>query len=224
MKNKHKTQIAAASLLCLGHILTGANAVCAQQNTMSDRAMERSRFYTAPREYQIVDERPVIRDFREAPSNGGQIGIPNGPGGGPGAGGLGNLGGGSGANATLPAGGLPLSGGNDPGYRNAPVGMGSLPKSGFGASNIPAGGMGPRGILPGVNTGVVGKVMNQAQAVRKPGVAPMRGASIKGPAVSAVSSGPPAASSYGGYSNHPTGAVNNNRTELGLRGRLLRGK
>ncbi len=52
-------------------------------------------------------------------------------------------GGGSGPNATIPATGLPLSGGTGQAYRNAPIGMSSLPKSGFGGSNIPAGGMGP---------------------------------------------------------------------------------
>ncbi len=213
-----------ATLLSLSQIVIGAQASYAQ-GTMSDKAMEKSRFYTAPREYQIIDDRPVIRDFRDAPAAGGQIGIPNGPGGGQGAGGMGGIGGGSGSNPTIPATGLPLTGGTGPGYRETPVGMSSLPKSGFGGSNIPSAGMGPRGILPGVSMGVVGKVMNQNKPVPT-AAAPMRGVSLKGPSGgrSAGSSAPPTVTSYGGYGSHPTSYGNSSRTEQNVRGHLLRSK
>jgi hypothetical protein len=212
-----------ATLLSLGQIAISMQASYAQ-GTMSDRALEKSRFYSAPREYQIVDERPLVRDFREAPANGGQISIPNGPGGGQGAGGLAGIGGGSGANATIPSTGMPLgNGARDPGYRNAPSGMSTLPKSGFGASNIPSGGMGPRGILPGVKMGVVGNVMNQ----KKPAAAaPIKAVSLKGPSGGgpAKSSAPVTTASYGGYGSHPTSYGNNSRSEQNVRGHLLRSK
>ncbi len=219
--NNLSVAFAGATLLTLSQ--TG-QAVYAQ-NTMSDRAMERSRFYTAPREYQIVDERPVVRDFREAPVTPGQMGIPNGPGGGQGAGGMGGIGGGgSGPNTTIPSTGLPLTGGTGPGYRNDPAGMTTLPKSGFGGSNIPAHGMGPRGILPGVTTGVVGKVMSQ-NAPKQTAAAPMRASSLKGPSGGGAPSGPPSVSGYGGYGNSPTTSYeNSSRTEQNVRGHLLRGK
>ncbi len=88
MKNVLSQHKQIMTLLCFGQFVICAQASYAQ-NTMSDKAMEKSRFYTAPREYQIIDDRPVVRDFREAPATGSQIGIPNGPGGGPGAGGMG---------------------------------------------------------------------------------------------------------------------------------------
>jgi hypothetical protein len=229
MKNVLKQQkyLGLAVLLSCGQIVVGTQAVYAQ-GTMSDKAMEKSHFYTAPREYQIIDDRPVVRDFREAPQTGGQIGIPDGPGGGQGAGGMGGIGGGSGANPIIPSNGLPLTGGTGPAYKNAPIGMNSLPKSGFGAtgSNIPAHGMGPRGILPGVSMGVVGKVMSQNKPVAAH-AAPLHGVSIKGPSVGggkATPAAPTAVTSYGGYGSHPTSYGNSSRTEQNVRGHLLRSK
>lgn len=224
-KHINKSHIKLMALFCFGYTILNAQSVNAQ-NTVNSRALERSRFYTAPREFQIVDESPVIRDFREAPATGSQINLPNGPGGGPGAGGSAGIGGGSGANATIPAGGMPLSGGasgGNPAYRNAPVGMTSLPKSGFGGSNIPARGLGPRGILPGVTTGVVGKVMSQ----NKPAVVhtPARATAFRGPSTGVIKHvAPPSATSYGGYNSHPVSYGNNSRTETNVRGHLLRGK
>lgn len=216
----HKIQL--ASLICFGQILFGAQAGYAQQHTMNSNSMEKSRWYTAPREIHIVDERPVIRDFREAPTNPGQIDLPNGPGGGPGAGGMGSIGGGSGVNPTIPSTGLPISGSHDPGYRNASAGMSTLPKSGFGGSNIPSHGMGPRGILPGVTTQVLGKIANQNKPTA---AAPARGISLKGPSGGGGSSGPATVTSYGGYGNSPSTTYgNSSRTEQNVRGRLLRGK
>jgi hypothetical protein len=226
MKNVLKQQkyLGLATLLSLGQIVVGTQTSYAQ-GTISKKALEKATFYNAPREYQLINDDPVIRDFRDGPQTGGQIGIPNGPGGGQGAGGMAGLGGGSGVNQTIPANGLPLTGGTGPGYRNAPIGMTSLPKSGFGGSNIPAGGMGPRGILPGVTMGVVGKVMSQNKPIPTH-AAPLHGVSLKGPSVSgkAAPSGPPTVTNYGGYSNHPTSYGNSSRTEQNVRGHLLRSK
>jgi len=226
MKNLSAQQkyLGIATLLSLSQIIIGTQASYAQ-GTMSKKALEKATFYNAPREYQILDDGPVIRDFREAPQTGGQIGLPNGPGGGQGAGGIAGIGGGSGANQTIPSNGLPLTGGTGPGYRNAPIGMTSLPKSGFAGSNIPAGGMGPRGILPGVTMGVVGKVMNQNKPVPAP-AAPMHGVPLKGPpgGSSPGPAAPAVVTSYGGYGSHPTSYGNSTRTEQNVRGHLLRSK
>ncbi len=192
---------------------------------MSTKALEKARFYNAPRQIDILDDRPVIRDFREAPTAPGQIGLPNGPGanrGGAGAGGVGDLGGGSGANTTIPGGGLPLQGGSGPAYRTAPGGLGTLPQSGFGGTNIPARGLGPRGILPGVNQSVVGKVMNQSKQVSQAAAANRAKAlSVRGPSAGPTKPSAPSVNSYGGYGNSPTAYGSGNRTEQKVRGYLL---
>lgn len=198
------------------------------QNAVSTKALEKTRFYNAPRQIDILDDRPVVRDFREGPESAGQIALPNGPGGGaaggPGAGGVGDFGGGSGANTTIPGGGLHLPGGSsEPGYRNAPAGMRSLPQSGFSGSNIPARGLGPRGILPsGVSTGVIGKIVNQNKRISQAQAAnPARAMSVRGPSGGGKPSGGPSVANYGGYGNSPVSYGNSNRTDLKVRGYLL---
>lgn len=137
----------------------------AQGNSVNAKAKDKVRWYNAPREFQIIDDRPVIKDFREAPSSGQQIQLPPGPQafGGMGGGGGGAMGGDDGG--TLPSGGMPLGGGGQPAYRTGgPMDpMGGLPKADFGhrPSNIPAGGMGPKGPLPGgfTTNRLAGKMM-----------------------------------------------------------------
>jgi hypothetical protein len=199
------------------------------QNTTSvnKKALEKSTFYSAPREIQILDERPVVKDFREAPENAGSIDIPPGPNagsvGGHGGGALGPNGGAPGAN--IPAGGLQLPAGNSPTYREAPAALRTLPKSGFGGSNIPARGMGPRGLLPGITTGVVGKIMAQNKPTPTGEAAgPAKGMKANSGRTVGNTAGPAAASYSGGYG---TGAGPNyggsaSRTETFVRGSLLR--
>jgi len=201
----------------------------AAQN-VNRKAIEHTTWHTAPREFQIVDDSPIIRDFREAPQNPGQIAMPPGPsanpGGGHGEGALGPLGGGA---PSIPAGGLPLQGGNGPGYRTNPSSipnLGTLPNArGFGGSNIPARGMGPRGLLPnGSSQNVIGKLMAQKKPV------PVANAAAPARALSAPAAKPmaapaaPAVASYGGNSIPHLGDFggNGNRTETFVRGSLLR--
>jgi hypothetical protein len=212
--------------LCLAQLVVLAPTVFAQGAVMSDRAMERSHWYSAPREYQIVDQRPIINDFRTAPVKPGQIAIPPGPGaaGGPGGGSLGDPSGGAGGSSVIPDGGLPVGGGSAPGYRSDPSGMSSLPKSGFGGSNIPVGGMAPRGILPGVNQSVVGKIMQQNKY--KPAAVPARAVAARGPAVVNAPTKPsaPSVNSYGTNYSSPNSYGSGLNSSQKVVGHLLRQK
>ena len=212
--------------LSIAQLIVLAPAVCAQGMTMSDRAMEKSHWYTAPRQYQIIDQRPIISDFREAPVKPGQIAIPPGPGavGGPGGGALGDPSGGAGGTSVIPSGGLPIPG-SGPAYRSDPAGMSSLPKSGFGGTNIPIGGLAPRGILPGVNQSVVGKIMNQNKNY-KPKAVPahaIAGKGISAPAAVAKPSAPSVVS-YGNNYSSPTSYGSGLRESKNVRGYLLNKK
>lgn len=150
-------------LLALSLGIIAAVAVApADAQTVKKNATEKVRWYSAPRQIQILDDSPVVRDFREAPQASQDIQLPPGPGAGSGysGGGAGALGGDNGG--TIPAGGLPIGGGGGPGYRtsNGPGGL-PLPKADFAhaQTNIPARGMGPKGPLPGgFTTGIHGKV------------------------------------------------------------------
>ncbi len=217
---------AVQAALILGIVL--APAVCAQ-GTISNNAMERSHWYTAPREYQIVDPRPIIKDFREGPTNAGRSPLPGAPGGGGVSGGPGGgaLGGGPGSNDdVLPSGGLPIPGdGSQPAYRSDPTGMSSLPKSGFGGTNIPVGGLGPRGILPGVNQQVVGKIMNKNKYYKPPAV-PAKAVAARGPAVNVPAKpSAPSVISYGNYSSSSPNTYGSGlNTATKVRGSLLHQK
>lgn len=135
----------------------------------SGHPTQKATFYVAPPQLQILDERPIVHDFREAPQGGNSIQLPPAPqgfggasGGGAGALGGDEPGGGGGGPYQIP-------GGGGPGYRNFNPGTSiPLPKADFGhaQTNIPAGGVGPRGVLPnGQTTGIHGRVMpfNPAQ-------------------------------------------------------------
>jgi hypothetical protein len=207
--------VAALSLLSLASV-----APSYAQQKIDQKSLSKATWHESPREIQILDERPVIRDFREAPAAAQQIELPPGPqgsGGGYGGNGGGALGGGP---PSLPAGGMQLGNGSGPGYRSAP--QAALPKSGFGGpSNIPARGMAPAGTLPGVTKGVLGNIMakpkgNGAGAGPAGGIAPPRGRSNG-------NSNGPAVASYGGYgtgSGTGTGAASS--TESNVRGTLLK--
>jgi len=181
-------------------------------------ASEKSTWYSAPHEFQIVDDRPIIKDFRTAPAAQQSIELPPAPqgyGGAGGGGGSGALGGGSGS--TLPAGGMGIPG-TGPAYRSEQA---ALPKSGFGGSNIGKG-LHPGGMLPGVNQGIVGKMMNQQKA--GPGSAgPAKGMSVNPNRTSGNSNAPAAATYSGGYgSGSGSSSGSASRTESSVRGSLLR--
>ena len=134
------TKILIATIVGLAGLLSAAPADA--QQMINEKARQKATFFNAPRQIQIIDERPVIHDFREAPQATPMIALPPGPSAGGGAYGAG-------------AGGQMNTGGALP-YRTPYDPQGALPKSGFGSfSNIPARGMAPQSALPkGTSTGV----------------------------------------------------------------------
>lgn len=193
------------------------------QQMIDQKARQKASWFNAPREIQIIDERPVVRDFREAPSSPSMMQLPPGPQGFGGAGGGGGAGamGDGGGSPVLPAGGMQLGNGG-PGYRNAPAGAGGLPldHAGFGNhTNIPARGMAPRGILPnGTTTGVHGSMMTPTARSAPSGA----GAGNRGTAAAAAPRGP-AAASYGGpsYTSAPAYSGGGSSSSTNVRGVLL---
>lgn len=196
------------------------------QGTVKTNATEKSSWHVAPREIQIIDDRPIIRDFREAPAMPQQIQLPPAPvgyGGGSGGNGAGALAGGPGS--TLPAGGMPL--GSNQGYRTPVDPMGALPKTnGFGGqgSNIPARGMGPRGLLPnGTSSQALNGKMLTPQKTQGSGAGPARGMAPSAGRTNGNYSGPAAATYNGGYgTGSGAGMGSASRTESLVRGSLLR--
>lgn len=142
--------------------------------------VEKSRWHNAPKQYQIIDDRPSIRDFREAPTQPQYVDLPPGPqaSGGYGGQGSGAMPAGGGPGAMMPAGGMQLGGPNQ-GFRSAPQGLPgimNLPKSGFGGpSNIPAGGFRPKGLQNGSSTNLMGKLFTPPKAGPRAGAMPSAG-------------------------------------------------
>lgn len=190
--------------MTLGMLAAVAIAPAADAQSVNSKAKEKVRWYNAPREIQIIDDRPIVKDFREAPSVPQGIQLPPGPTG------HGNLGGGGGGamggddGGTLPAGGMPLGNGGGPGYRtDSPSGPVGLPKADFGhqGTNIPAGGIGPKGPLPGGYTTnrLAGRMMPWSPGQ---GVNPNVGRMAGRRAASPMAQQGPAAATYnpgGGY-------------------------
>ncbi|MBX9689042.1 MAG: hypothetical protein K2X27_20200 [Candidatus Obscuribacterales bacterium] len=177
----------------------------AKAQMIDTKARQKASWYNAPREVQIIDERPVVRDFREAPSAPSMIQLPPGPqgfGGASGGGGGGAMGDGGGS-PVLPAGGMPIGDGG-PGYRGPSMGGLPLERAGFNRSpsNIPAGGIHPRGALPnGQTTGVHGSMMTPTAH----SAGPAAGAGNRA-AMAPVRAATPAASYGGNYTQAPAGA------------------
>lgn len=203
--------------------LVAAAPAQAQQSQIKTNAIQKSNFFQAPRRIQIIDERPIISDFREGPQAVGSIQLPpppagfGGAGGGQGGGALPNGGGGM----ATPVAQLPAGPGMLP-YRTPFDPQGALPKVGFGRfSNIPARGMGPRTALPnGVSTGVHAQMapLPPRSSTQSPLNHPQ-----------AIASNPRAATpiaSYGGpaYTSVPASArsnVSGTVVNTALRGQLL---
>jgi len=219
-----------ALTIVLGTIV-GADAASAQggfQGHIQQNKLDKTKFFNAPRQMQILDERPIIKDFREAPASSPMIALPPGP-----QGGQGGYGGnGAGALGDVPSGGGPgsapvqLGGPGVQPYRNADNGGAlPLPKSGFsGPSNIPARGLGPRGPLADATSTnrLMGKMMKPKEAIG--GTYPAGGLG-RGPARQVKQQQAPVAASYG--SNYGVGSGSgassgsSGRTEGVVRGTLL---
>ncbi|HEY9679467.1 MAG TPA: hypothetical protein V6C76_15775 [Drouetiella sp.] len=218
-----KLTIYSLTALSISSAAVLASVAPAHAQTVQKNATEKATWHVAPREIQIIDDRPIIRDFREAPSMPQSIQLPPAPQGfgGPGGGGGGNLAGGPGS--TLPAGGMPL--GSNQGYRTPSEPMGALPKSGFGGpSNIPARGFAPKGLANGTsNNQLAGKMLNQNKPSGNGAGAP-RGMAMNPGRTNGDYHGPAAATYSGGYGSGSGAGYGGSasRTESMVRGSLLR--
>jgi hypothetical protein len=214
-------------LLALGSgILAALMAAPADAQTINQKARQKASWYNTPREIQIIDERPVVRDFREAPQTPQSISLPPGPGEH-----RGMYGGGGGAmpdeSSVLPSGGMPIGGGaGDPGYRlpndtnPVPLDHGDLAHR---PSNIPAGGIGPKGPLPpgGYTTGVHGTVAAPRYPNGLPAGPALSGGPARGPMAVAkpVATYNPSVNSYGPSVGTGSGGGG---ASTDVRGKLLR--
>lgn len=197
------------SLVVIVLLLGSSSQAFAQQ--VNKKALEKANWYSSPREFQIIDDRPVVKDLREPSQPAGTVDLGS-PAGGAQAG----------ANSTIPAGGLHLG---PPSVRAASDG---LPRSAFG-SNIPSGGLAPAGGLPSAGTRSYASSLSAPAAGRLPGAqsrsyVPFRGApaTLRGPVASTHPA--PAVKSYGSYSTAPATRASSSSEQLKVRGRLLRSK
>ncbi len=104
--------------------------------TLKKGQLQQAGWYKSAPQIQIVDDGPIVHDYRTAPQQDQGFQIPIGP---------------AGNNGRIPEGGIPLGNGAAM-TRMAPS---NLPQAGFG-SNIPARGMGPAIALPGTKMGQLG--------------------------------------------------------------------
>ncbi len=182
-----------SNLILLLVILSGNCDVKAQFKVKKD-SLEKSTWYEAPRQIQIIDDSPIIHDYRPAPQTNQDnqyVNIPANPGG---------------NSSSIPAGGLHF------GTPAARVSAGSnLPSAGFG-TNIPVGGIAHPRSLPGISHGGL---------LHPPSSAPVANAP---PATSYKPSAPAVSSYGGynsGGGNSYVGSSNKS-TQTNVRGTLLR--
>lgn len=123
-----------------------ASAQNAGSINIKKNQLQQAGWHKSPLQVQILDDGPVIKDYRTAPASDQGYNIPLAP--------TGNNGG------RIPEGGLPFNTGSGP--VTPRIQTPNLPQAGFG-SNIPARGMGPATALPGVKMGGLGNQYAQQQ-------------------------------------------------------------
>jgi hypothetical protein len=200
------------------------------QGQIKQNKMDKVHFYNSPRQMQILDERPIIKDFREAPASSPMISLPPGPQ----AGGGGYGGNGAGALGDNPSGGgggapVQLGGPGVQPYRTADNGgQLPLPKSGFnGPTNIPARGLGPRGALADATTTnrLMGQMLKPKEQIGGTYPAGSLGGGPRRSVGKPAAAAPVAASygsNYGAGTGTGTSSGGSGRTEGVVRGTLLK--
>src|SRR5476651_2084808 len=123
--NKRWIFVAVSAVLALGLNTFASEAKAQTSVNVKHGQLEHATWYKSNTQLQIVDDGPIVHDYRTAPKNDPGFQVPIGP--------VGNNSG------QIPEGGMPLGG---DGPRAVRMEQNSLPKSGFGPSNIPARGMG----------------------------------------------------------------------------------
>lgn len=168
------------------------------QNKVDPSKLDKAKFYEAPRELQIIDNRPIIKDFREAPEQGEPaINMPPGPAG---------------------SSGLRLGGQHGDGLRTSSP---ALPKSGFGESNLPVNGMRPQG-LPAAPRTFLAKPLPAPPQLAARAAHPLRSApaAVKAPTTPAAPK-VPTVSSYGASYSTGSGSSIERSSNQNVRGKLL---
>ena len=167
---------------------------------MKKGALQQSTWYKSNMQVQIVDDGPVVHDYRTAPKNDPGWQIPIGPAGGD--------------NGRIPEGGIPVGG--DGGPRQMRIAPNSLPQSGFGGSNIPARGMGPANALPSTKMGGLGNAGQQQKTSTGVSARP-----IGRPQTVSQMAGPASyGNNYGGGSGPAYGGGGNSSTSTNVSGKL----
>lgn len=169
--------------------------------TLKKGQLQQAGWYKSAPQIQIVDDGPIVHDYRTAPQQDQGFQIPIGP---------------AGNNGRIPEGGIPLGSGQNM-VRMAPS---TLPQAGFG-TNIPASGMGPARALPSTKMGNLGnQYAAQQQANERVSARPIglgRPVSAQaGPAraASPASYGGGYGTGAGGYSGGGGGANTSVRAKL----------
>jgi hypothetical protein len=205
MKSENKRWIfvvvSAVLALCLNTFSSEAKA----QTSVNVRKgqLEHATWYKSNTQLQIVDDGPIVHDYRTAPKNDPGFQIPIGP--------TGNGGG------QIPEGGIPLGG---DGPRQARMEQSSLPRSGFGPSNIPSRGMGPMNALPGTKMGGLGG--NGASGAGNHATTGVSARPILHPGINSATASP--AAYNGSYSGAPAanyGGGGGGSSSSDVRGKLL---
>jgi len=186
--------VSAVMALCLN---TFGSEAKAQSVNVKKGQLEHTTWYKSNMQVQIVDDGPIVHDYRQAPAKDPGFQIPIGP---------------AGANSNqIPEGGIPLG----DGPRQVRMEHSALPQSGFGSSNIPARGMGPASNLPATKMGGMGGnggpktgTGTSARAIGRPGITSQAAS--------------PAAYSGGGGSAGPTyGGGGSSSSSTSVRAKLL---
>lgn len=120
-------------------LLSAATSEASAQGTVNLKKgqLQQAGWYKSAPQIQIIDDGPIVHDYRTAPQQDQGYQIPIGP---------------AGNNGRIPEGGIPLGSG-PAAVRMAPS---TLPQAGFG-TNIPARGMGPAMALPSTKMGQLGE-------------------------------------------------------------------
>jgi hypothetical protein len=137
LKNHKLYLVLTTSALVLSALTSSAQAQ-SPSVAIKKGQLQQAGWYKSNAQIQIVDDGPVVHDYRTAPHEDQAYQIPIGP---------------AGTSGRIPEGGIPLGNGGPQMMRMAPN---SLPQSGFG-TNMPARGMGPARALPGTEMGQLGK-------------------------------------------------------------------
>ncbi len=182
-----------SNLILLLVILSGNCDVKAQFKVKKD-SLEKSTWYEAPRQIQIIDDSPIIHDYRPAPQTNQDnqyVNIPANPGG---------------NSSSIPAGGLHF------GTPAARVSAGSnLPSAGFG-TNIPVGGIAHPRSLPGISHG---GLLHPPRSVSVANAPPATSYKPSAPAVSSYGG-------YNSGGGNSYVGSSNKSTQTNVRGTLLR--